>query len=146
MSEASGAFSSEEQQAGTSRVRRITLQQVQQSGNRFASPVARLGRLSVEAAKQHRLGVEADYFPKFSATFANLHYSKFQWPVGHAPSPVHGWSTDTGVSGAGLFSESNRRCADIYSTDHPSIRGQAGRTNSPRGRTHCNGKGWTSGF
>ena len=51
MSEASGAFSSEEQQAGTSRVR-------------LASPVARLGQLSVEAAKQHRLGVEADYFPK----------------------------------------------------------------------------------
>lgn len=97
MSEASGAFSSEEQQAGTSRVRRITLQQVQQSANRLASPVARLGQLSVEAAKQHRLGVQADYFPKFGATFANLHYSKFLWPVGHAPSPVHGWSTDTGV-------------------------------------------------
>lgn len=77
MSEASGAFSSEEQQAGTSRVR-------------LASPVARLGQLSVEAAKQHRLGVEADYFPKFGATFANLHYSKFLWPVGHAPSPFTG--------------------------------------------------------
>ena len=96
MSEASGAFSSEEQQAGTSRVRRITLQQVQQSANRLASPVARLGQLSVEAAKQHRLGVEADYFPKFSATFANLHYSKFQWPVGTLRRPFH-WSTDTGV-------------------------------------------------
>jgi hypothetical protein len=77
VTEASNTFSNEEQQAGTSRVRRITLQLVQQSANRLASPVARLGQLSVEAAKQHRLGVEADYFPKFGATFANLHYSEF---------------------------------------------------------------------
>jgi outer membrane protein TolC len=33
--------------------------------------------LSVEAARQHRLGVQADYFPKFSATFWNLHFTDF---------------------------------------------------------------------
>jgi len=62
-----------------SRVRQITLEQVkqQQSANRAASPLLRLGQLSIEAAKQHRLGVQADYFPKFGATFANLHFTDF---------------------------------------------------------------------
>jgi outer membrane protein TolC len=41
------------------------------------NPFARLGQLSIEAAKQHRVGVQADYFPKFGATFANLHYTDF---------------------------------------------------------------------
>src|SRR6516225_1979602 len=46
--------------------RRITLQLAQQqSANRAATSLAYLSHLSVEAAKQHRLAVEADYFPKF---------------------------------------------------------------------------------
>jgi hypothetical protein len=54
--------------------RRITLEQVKQSVDPpVTSPFVRLGQLSIEAAKQHRLGVQADYFPKFGATFANLH-------------------------------------------------------------------------
>lgn len=62
----------------SAQVRRITLEQVkQQSANRLTSPASRLGQLSVEAAKQHRLAVQADYFPKFGATFANLHYTEF---------------------------------------------------------------------
>jgi outer membrane protein TolC len=36
-----------------------------------------MSHLSVEAAKQHRLGVQADYFPKFTATFMNLHATDF---------------------------------------------------------------------
>jgi outer membrane protein TolC len=61
------------------KIRRITLEQVKQQHtvNQGASPLARLGQLSIEAAKQHRLGVEADYFPKLGATAANLHYSEF---------------------------------------------------------------------
>src|SRR5215472_17855493 len=55
------------------RPRRITLEQVKQSANRMTSPLAYMSQLSVEAAKQHRLGVQADYFPKFGATFMNLH-------------------------------------------------------------------------
>src|SRR5262249_34198472 len=48
---------------------RVTLEQVrQQSANRVAAPVAYLSQLSVEAARQHRLGVQADYYPKFGAT------------------------------------------------------------------------------
>ena len=60
-------------------IRRITLEQVkqQQTVNPSAGLLARLGQLSIEAAKQHRLGVQADYFPKLGATFANLHYSEF---------------------------------------------------------------------
>ncbi len=60
-------------------VRRLTLEQVkqQQTVNPTASLLARLGRLSIEAAKQHRLGAQADYFPKFGAIAANLHYSEF---------------------------------------------------------------------
>jgi outer membrane protein TolC len=58
--------------------RRITLEQVkQQSANRAASPLAYMSHLSVEAAKQHRLAVQADYFPKFGATFVNLHATDF---------------------------------------------------------------------
>jgi hypothetical protein len=57
--------------------RHVTLQQVQQSANRAALPLQRLAMLSVEAARQHRLGVQADYFPKFGATFWNLHTTDF---------------------------------------------------------------------
>jgi hypothetical protein len=55
----------------------MTLEQVNQQVAGAANPLARLGRLSIEKAKQHRLGLEADYFPKFSATFVNLHFSDF---------------------------------------------------------------------
>jgi outer membrane protein len=60
-------------------IRRITLEQVKQQRfvNPSTSPLARLSQLSIEAAKQHRLGVQADYFPKLAATFANLHFSEF---------------------------------------------------------------------
>jgi outer membrane protein TolC len=57
--------------------RRMTLEQVKQQVAGASNPLARLGQLSVEKARQHRLGVQADYFPKFSAGFINLHYSDF---------------------------------------------------------------------
>lgn len=60
--------------------RRITLEQVKQQqflNSATTNPFARLSQLSSEAAKRHRLGVQADYFPKIGATFANLHYSEF---------------------------------------------------------------------
>jgi outer membrane protein TolC len=69
----------------------VTLQQVQQqSANRLASPVARMSQLSVEAAKQHRLGVEADYFPKFGATFLNLHTTDFLGQLVQVRRPFNG--------------------------------------------------------
>jgi len=84
---------------GPSRVRQITLEQVkqQQSANRAASPLLRLGQFSIEAAKQHRLGVQADYFPKFGATFANLHFTDFLGKIVRVrprsePPPISGQS------------------------------------------------------
>ena len=56
--------------------RRITLEQVKQSADPGAKSMARLGQLSVEAAREHRRAVQADYFPKFSATFVNLHFTE----------------------------------------------------------------------
>ena len=44
--------------------------------------------LRLEAAKQHRLGVEADHFPKLGATFANLHYSEFLGRVLSVRRPI----------------------------------------------------------
>jgi len=74
------------------RIRRITLEQVkqQQSADPVASPIARLGQLSIEAAKQHRLGLQADYFPKFTSVFANLHYSAFLGQVLSIRRPLEG--------------------------------------------------------
>jgi outer membrane protein len=73
-----GGDSAEGQPARLGQPRRITLEQVkQQSANRVASTAAYMSHLSVEAAKQHRLAVRADYFPKFGATFENLHATDF---------------------------------------------------------------------
>jgi outer membrane protein len=60
-------------------LRRITLEEVKRAADppAAANPLARLGQLQIEAAKQHRLGVQADYFPKFGAVFANLHYTEY---------------------------------------------------------------------
>jgi outer membrane protein len=75
---------------GPNRIRRITLEQVKRSVDPIASPLARLGQLSIDAAKQHRLGVQADYFPKFSATFANLHFTQFLGEVLSIRHPIGG--------------------------------------------------------
>jgi outer membrane protein TolC len=57
--------------------RRISLDEAQQQAVAANNPLLRLAALSVEAAKQHRLGVQSDFFPKISSTFANLHFNKF---------------------------------------------------------------------
>ena len=78
--------------------RRITLEQVkQQSANRVASPLAHLSQLSVEAAKQHRLGVQADYFPTFGATFLNLHTTDFLGQIVQVRRPLMGAFTQVPV-------------------------------------------------
>src|SRR5512138_1805719 len=41
------------------------------------NPAANLAQLSVEVAKEHRKGVQADYLPKIGSTFTNLHFNKF---------------------------------------------------------------------
>jgi len=57
--------------------RHVTLEQAQQSANQANALAAKVGELGVEAAKQHRLAAQADYLPKFSTTFVNLHFNKF---------------------------------------------------------------------
>jgi outer membrane protein TolC len=58
-------------------VLRLTLDDAQQQAAGGASnPMVRLGQLSVEAAKQHRQGVEGLYYPNISTQFANFHLNK----------------------------------------------------------------------
>ncbi len=87
---------------GPERIRRVTLEEVKQQ--QFVSPasLARLGQLSIEAARQHRLGAQADYFPKFGATVANLHYSEFLGQVLSIPRPLTGSAAQIPVP---LFSQ-----------------------------------------
>jgi outer membrane protein TolC len=69
---------------------RITLDEAQQRAAGASSPLVHLGELQVEAAKQHRLGVESLYFPNLGSQFDNLHFNKqpgtvvaFQGPLGN---------------------------------------------------------------
>jgi outer membrane protein TolC len=57
-------------------VRSITLEEAKAkaAGGTAISKVASLG---IDAAKYHRQATQADYFPKLSADFLNLHYNKF---------------------------------------------------------------------
>jgi len=57
-------------------VRSITLEEAKTkaAGKAAISNVALLG---IDAAKYHRQATQADYFPKLSADFVNLHYNKF---------------------------------------------------------------------
>jgi outer membrane protein TolC len=94
---ADGGDSAEGQSARSGRPRRITLEQVKQSAKRVASPLAYMSHLSVEAAKQHRLGVQADYFPKFGATFVNLHFTDFLGEIVRVRRPLLGTVTQVPV-------------------------------------------------
>jgi outer membrane protein len=68
---------------------RVTLDEAQQAAAGASSPLVRLGELQVEAAKQHRLGVEAQYFPNLSSSFLDFHYNKHPGDVLSAgPPPV----------------------------------------------------------
>jgi outer membrane protein len=91
-SELASSASAAEKPVRYERIRRITLEQVkqQQSADAAGSPVARLGQLAIEVAKQHRHGLQADYFPKLSSVFANLHYSEFLGQVLSIRRPTEG--------------------------------------------------------
>jgi hypothetical protein len=60
----------------TAGVRRITLEEAQQEAAAGNNPLLRLAQLSVEVAKEHRLGVQGLYFPNVGTQFANLHLNK----------------------------------------------------------------------
>ncbi|HVP50004.1 MAG TPA: TolC family protein [Candidatus Bathyarchaeia archaeon] len=68
---------------------RLTLDDAQQAAAGASNPLVRLGELQVEAAKQHRLGVEAQYFPNLSTSYLGLHFNKHPGEVLSAgPPPV----------------------------------------------------------
>jgi hypothetical protein len=54
----------------------LTLDQAQQAAGGASNPLERLGHLSVEAAKQHRQGVQGLYYPNISTMLENLHINK----------------------------------------------------------------------
>jgi outer membrane protein TolC len=83
--------SAERQSLRSTPPRRVTIDQVkQQAANRIATPLAYMSQLSVEAAKQHRLAVQADYFPKFGATFLNVHTTDFLGRIVQVRHPLMG--------------------------------------------------------
>ena len=56
--------------------RHITLEEVKAKA--AGTPEVRsVAQLEIDAAKYHRQAAQADYFPKLSADFLNLHYNKF---------------------------------------------------------------------
>jgi outer membrane protein TolC len=83
---------------------RITLEQVKQQPvvDPSSNPLAHLGELSIEAAKQHRLGAQADYFPKIGTTVANMHFSEFLGQVVSIRRPLAGSVSQVAVP---LFSQ-----------------------------------------
>jgi hypothetical protein len=61
---------------GTAGTRRLTLEEAKAQAATANNPLVRLGQLSVEVAKQHRLGVQALYYPNIGTQFLNLHLNK----------------------------------------------------------------------
>jgi outer membrane protein TolC len=82
---------------GTAGVRRITLEEAKAQAAAATNPLVRLGQLSVEAAKQHRQGVQADYFPKIGSTLTNFHFNKFMGQELEVRRPLAGVITTVGV-------------------------------------------------
>jgi outer membrane protein TolC len=75
---------------GPDGVLRLTLDQAQQAAGEASNPLVRLGQLSVEAAKQHRLGVQAQYFPNLSSSYTGLHFNKQPGQVLTLQGPLGG--------------------------------------------------------
>jgi outer membrane protein TolC len=52
--------------------------------------MVRLGELQVEAARQHRLATESEFFPKVGAALFNFHYNKFMGQQFTVQRPIEG--------------------------------------------------------
>jgi outer membrane protein TolC len=70
--------------------RRITLEEAKQQAATTGNPMAHLAQLQVEAARQHRLGAQSDYFPKLSSTLTNFHFNKFMGEELTVQRPIAG--------------------------------------------------------
>jgi len=86
--------------ASTAGPRHITLEQAQQTAS-AANPMAHIAQLQVEAAKQHRLGTESDYFPKIGSTLTNFHFNKFMGQEITIQRPIAGGTVTAGLPLAG---------------------------------------------
>jgi outer membrane protein TolC len=75
---------------GPDGVCRLTLEEAQQAAGGASNPLVRLAQLSVEAAKQHRQGVQGLYFPNVSTQLANLHLNKQTGQVLTVQRPLMG--------------------------------------------------------
>jgi hypothetical protein len=75
---------------GTVGARKLTLEEAKAQAASANNPLARLAHLSVEAAKQHREGVQADYFPKVGLTLSNFHFDKFMGQEIQVRRPIAG--------------------------------------------------------
>jgi len=62
-------------------VHRVTLEEAQQMATGASNPLVRLGQLQVDIARQHRLGVQAQYFPNIGGQLENMHFNKNTGPV-----------------------------------------------------------------
>src|SRR5215471_1979744 len=84
-----GSFSTPNAGDAQTGVRRITLDDAQQmAGGGASNPLVRLGELQVEAAKQHRMGVQSLYFPNIGTQVSNLHFSTQPGQVFTAIGPL----------------------------------------------------------
>lgn len=82
------------------RVCRITLEQAAQQ-SAAEGPMVQLAKLQVEAARQHRLGTESDYFPKISSTLTNFHFNKFMGEALTFQRPIAGGTATASLPLAG---------------------------------------------
>jgi outer membrane protein TolC len=71
-------------------VRRISLEEAQQQATGTSNPLVRLAELQVEAAKQHRLGVQSMYFPNIGGQLLNMHLNKHPGDVLAIRRPIEG--------------------------------------------------------
>ena len=93
-------------------VRRVTLEEAQQMAGGASNPLVRLGQLQVEIAKQHRLGVQAQYFPNIGTTFFNDHLNKQTGQVLTVRRPIAGTTLSVPVN---IFAK-NQTVFDVNAT------------------------------
>jgi len=69
-------------------VRLITLEEAQQMAAGANDPLLHLAQLQAQAAKEHRLGVEGEYFPLISSQFVNQHFNQHPGEVFTLQGPL----------------------------------------------------------
>jgi outer membrane protein TolC len=96
-------FGARSEQVTTSAAARlITLQEAQErAAPANGNPMARLGQLQVEVARQTRLGTMSTFFPQIGSTFTNFHFNKFMGTEIEIARPIQCGTINAGVPLAG---------------------------------------------